>query len=108
MNTPEATPTYDLIVSLDRSDASVAVVLLHPVDGVLAEHTVSTAPEELDRWWMQLKRDHPLARLIVAFEQPAPNLLAFSLPAVRPPFCPQPFGYLGVPAVPCRLPRAHR
>ncbi|MBK8474989.1 MAG: hypothetical protein IPL39_01420 [Opitutaceae bacterium] len=29
MNTPEATPTYDLIVSLDRSDASVAVVLLH-------------------------------------------------------------------------------
>jgi transposase len=80
MNTPEATPTYDLIVSLDRSDASVAVVLLHPVDGVLAEHTVSTAPEELDRWWMQLKRDHPLARLIVAFEQPAPNLLAFFAP----------------------------
>lgn len=80
MSTSVAIPTHDLIVSLDRSDACVAVVLLHPVDGVLAEQTVSTAPEELDRWWTQLQRDHPQARLLVAFEQPAPNLLAFFAP----------------------------
>ena len=80
MPASEATPTHDLIVSLDRSDASVAVVLLHPDRGVLAEQTVSTAPDELDRWWRQLKADYPQTRLIVAFEQPAPNLLAFFAP----------------------------
>ncbi len=76
----EATPTYDLIVSIDRSDKSLAVVLLHPTSGVLGEQTVSTAVEDLDRWWRQLQADHPHAKLVVAFEQPAPNLVAFFAP----------------------------
>ncbi|MBK8479445.1 MAG: hypothetical protein IPL39_25120 [Opitutaceae bacterium] len=75
----------------------MAVVLCTRLSTVSSPSTlVSTAPEELaDRWWMQLKRDHPLARLIVAFEQPAPNLLAFFALAVRPPFLPSTLRLLG-------------
>jgi Transposase/Transposase IS116/IS110/IS902 family len=73
----------ELIVSLDRSDASLAVALLSVATGRLEHTTVSTKPEELDAWWRGLQAAHPGARLLVAFEQPAPNLLAFF--AARPP-----------------------
>lgn len=73
----------ELIVSLDRSDASLAVALLHVGTGQLEQTTVSTQPEALDTWWRQLQAAHPQTRLLVVFEQPAPNLLAFF--AARPP-----------------------
>lgn len=73
----------ELIVSLDRSDASLAVALLSIATGQVEHVTVSTKPEELDAWWRDLQSAHPDARLLVAFEQPAPNLLAFF--AARPP-----------------------
>jgi transposase len=76
----DAIASCDLIVSLDRSDTSVAVVLLRSDASIVAEQTVSTAPEALDQWWRQLQAEYPQARLIVAFEQPAPNLLAFFVP----------------------------
>jgi hypothetical protein len=44
------------------------------------ETTLDLAPEAMDQWWRSLKRAHPQARIAVAFEQPAPNLLAFFAP----------------------------
>ena len=46
----------------------------------LAETVLDLAPEALDAWWRTLCAAHPRARIAVAFEQPAPNLLAFFAP----------------------------
>lgn len=81
MNSPESIPSYDLLVSLDRSDRSAALCLLDlPSGSVCAEQELDLAPEALDRWWRDLLAAHPEARIAVAFEQPAPNLLAFFAP----------------------------
>jgi len=78
MNPSEAIPPFDLIVSLDRSDKSAAVAVLDLSDPLqLQESEVSTDPAELDAWWQSIRRAHPQARIAVAFEQPAPNLVAF-------------------------------
>jgi transposase len=68
---------FDIVVALDRSDATAAVVVFKLASGTLAECEISTAPEALERWWQELRTAHPHARFAVAFEQPAPNLLAF-------------------------------
>jgi transposase len=84
MNSPESIPSYDLLVSLDRSDRSAALCLLDlPSGSVCSGQELDLAPEALDRWWRDLLAAHPGARIAVAFEQPAPNLLAFF--AVRRP-----------------------
>jgi transposase len=80
MNPQNAIPRPELIVSLDRSDTSVAVALLEAATNTWTELTVSTAPEALAEWWRQLTLTHPDHDLLVAFEQPAPNLLAFFAP----------------------------
>jgi transposase len=67
----------ELIVSLDRSDKTAAVALLHVQTGTVDQYPISLQPEDLDSWWSKLQAKHPGARLLVAFEQPAPNLLAF-------------------------------
>lgn len=67
----------ELIVSLDRSDKTAALALLNVQTGTVEESVISLQPEDLDAWWTQLQAEHPGTRLIVAFEQPAPNLLAF-------------------------------
>lgn len=81
MTVSESIPRYDLLVSLDRSDRTAALVLFDCTAGVfLTEATVDLAPEALDAWWRTLLAAHPQARIAVAFEQPAPNLLAFFAP----------------------------
>jgi len=81
MSAPESIPSYDLLVSLDRSDRTAALALLDLPTGVLlTEATLDLAPEALDAWWRSLRAAHPKARIAVAFEQPAPNLLAFFAP----------------------------
>ena len=78
MKADESIPSFDLIVSLDRSDKTLAVAVLDVArDAFLIECDVSTAPEALDAWWQNLQREHAQARIAVAFEQPAPNLIAF-------------------------------
>ena len=67
----------ELIVSLDRSDKTAAVALLNVQTGAVDQYPISLQPEDLDAWWTQLQAEHPRTRLLVAFEQPAPNLLAF-------------------------------
>lgn len=69
--------TQELIISLDRSDATLAVALLTPENGTIRDQVVSTTPEALSAWWDDLVQAHPARRLVVAFEQPAPNLLVF-------------------------------
>lgn len=81
MTPPESIPSYDLLVSLDRSDRSAALCLLDVSTGaILAESVLDLAPEALDAWWHGLRAAYPAARIAVAFEQPAPNLLAFFAP----------------------------
>ena len=78
MKTDVSTPSFDLIVSLDRSDRTVAIAVLDVATGAfIDERDLPSAPEAMDAWWHDLRRDHPGRRLAVAFEQPAPNLLAF-------------------------------
>lgn len=81
MTPSESIPSYDLLVSLDRSDRSAALCLLDlPSGKILAESVLDLAPEALDAWWRGLRAAYPQARIAVAFEQPAPNLLAFFSP----------------------------
>jgi transposase len=81
MTDPESIPRYDLLVSLDRSDRTAALALFDLATGsFLTETELDLAPEALDRWWRSLCAAHPEARIAVAFEQPAPNLLAFFAP----------------------------
>jgi transposase len=75
LQTPEQ--TFDLIVGIDRSDATLAVCTLQPSTGKASEETISSSPEALHEWWTQLRDCFPNARVAVAFEQPAPNLIAF-------------------------------
>ncbi len=81
MTTPESIPSYDLLISLDRSDRTAALALFDLRAGAfLAESLLDLAPEALDAWWRALRAAHPTASIAVAFEQPAPNLLAFFAP----------------------------
>lgn len=78
MKANESTPPFDLVVSLDRSDKTVAVALFDVArEMFLEECDVPSAPAQLDAWWQNLRETHPQARIAVAFEQPAPNLVAF-------------------------------
>jgi transposase len=81
MTSVESIPGYDLLVSLDRSDRTAALVLLDLRTGAcLTESVLDLAPEALDAWWRALRAAYPRATIAVAFEQPAPNLLAFFAP----------------------------
>jgi hypothetical protein len=81
MNVTEAIPSYDLLVSLDRSDKTAALALMDLRRGCfITEESIELAPEAMDLWWRALTAEHPQARIAVAFEQPAPNLLAFFAP----------------------------
>jgi transposase len=81
MTATESIPSYDLLVSLDRSDRTAALVLWDlPAAKLVEEQTLDLAPEALDTWWRHLCTRYPKARIAIAFEQPAPNLLAFFAP----------------------------
>lgn len=66
--------SWELLVSIDRSDRSAAVCYLQN-DGNYEEEVISLEPEAMEAWWERLRATG--LRLAVAFEQPAPNLLAF-------------------------------
>ena len=78
MKTDISIPSFDLIVSLDRSDKTLAIAVLDvATDTFLDERDLASSPEALDAWWHELRGEHAGARIAVAFEQPAPNLIAF-------------------------------
>ncbi len=77
---PMATPTIRLIVSLDRSDRTAAAVYIDRQSNEIREEIISLTPESMTAWWDALLLHHPANTIAVAFELPAPNLLAFFRP----------------------------
>jgi hypothetical protein len=52
MNPTESIPSFDLIVSLDRSDRTASLALLEVASGrFLVEEALDGSPETMDSWW---------------------------------------------------------
>jgi transposase len=73
----DSPPAYDLIVGLDRSDRTADLHLIQTATGQRSSHRIDTSPEALWDWLLQLRQQHPQARLGLCLEQPAGHLLAF-------------------------------
>lgn len=74
MNTPHP---FDLVIGLDRSDRKAD---LHHIDtrtGQRWSRSIDTAPEALWQWLLQLRQQHPEARVALCLEQPAVHLIPF-------------------------------
>jgi transposase len=74
MNTPHP---YDLVIGLDRSDKKADLHLIDTATGQRRSQTIDTAPEALWEWLLQLRQEHPQARVALCLEQPAGHLIAF-------------------------------
>ncbi len=74
MNSPHP---YDLVIGLDRSDATADLHLIDTRTGLRRAETISTAPEALWEWLLQLRQEHPQAGVAICLEQPAVHLVAF-------------------------------
>jgi len=68
---------YDLIIGLDRSDRKADLHLVQTQDGKRTCQTIDTSPEALWEWLLQLRQQHPQARVALCLEQPASHLIAF-------------------------------
>jgi len=74
MNTPHP---YDLIIGLDRSDRKADLHLIDTRTGQHRSATIDIAPEALWEWLLELRQQHPQARVALCLEQPAVHLIAF-------------------------------
>jgi transposase len=74
MNTPHP---YDLVIGLDRSDKKADLHLIDTHTGQRRSQTIDTAPEALWEWLLELRQQHPQARVALCLEQPAVHLVAF-------------------------------
>jgi len=74
MNTPHP---YDLIIGLDRSDRTADLHLIITATGQHSWATIDTAPEALWEWLLELRQQHPQARVALCLEQPAVHLISF-------------------------------
>ncbi|MCP5520190.1 MAG: IS110 family transposase [Verrucomicrobiales bacterium] len=77
MNQSPAQPPFDLVIGLDRSDAKADLCLIDVLSGKRRHQTIATAPEALATWIAKLCQAHPNARIALALEQPAGNLIPF-------------------------------
>jgi hypothetical protein len=78
MNSVELHPGFAVVIGLDRSDRKVD--LCQQLPGSATEPTwatVSTSPEALRDYFVQLRTRFPKGRIGLCLEQPAGNLLAF-------------------------------
>jgi len=68
---------YDLVIGLDRSDkkADLSVIDIHTDQRRTV--VIDTAPEALWQWLLQLRQQHPQARVGLCLEQPAVHLISF-------------------------------
>jgi len=73
----DSSPPYDLIIGLDRSDRKADLHLIEISNGKRRSETVDTSPESLWEWLLQLRQQHPQARVALCLEQPAAHLIAF-------------------------------
>jgi transposase len=70
-------PVLDLVIGLDRSDRKAD---LHLIDTRIAQShqmVLDTSPEALWEWLLQLRQQHPQARVGLCLEQPAGHLISF-------------------------------
>jgi len=74
MNTPHP---HDLVIGLDRSDKKADLHLITTATGQRRSQTIDTAPEALWEWLLELRQQHPQARVGLCLEQPAVHLIAF-------------------------------
>jgi len=74
MNTPHL---FDLVIGLDRSDTKADLHLINTRTGQRRSATIDTAPEALWEWLLELRQQHPQARVALCLEQPAVHLIAF-------------------------------
>jgi transposase len=74
MNSPHP---FDLVIGLDRSDRKADLHLLDTRTGQRRVAIIDTAPEALWEWLLQLRAQHPHARVALCLEQPAVHLLSF-------------------------------
>ena len=68
---------YDLVIGLDRSDQKADLHLITTATGQRRSVVIDTAPEALWEWLLQLRQQHPQARVGLCLEQPAVHLIAF-------------------------------
>jgi len=68
---------YDLVIGLDRSDQQADLRLIDPRTGEHRSAVIDTAPEALWEWLLELRQQHPEARVGLCLEQPAVHLIAF-------------------------------
>ena len=74
MNTPHPS---DLVIGLDRSDKKANLRLIDTRTGDRRAAVIDTAPEALWEWLLELRQQHPQARVALCLEQPAVHLIAF-------------------------------
>jgi len=74
MQTPHP---FDLLIGLDRSDRKADLHLIDTRSGLRHSTVIDTAPEALWEWLLQLRQDHPQAKVGLCLEQPAGHLISF-------------------------------
>jgi transposase len=77
MNSTASAPGFAVVIGLDRSDRKVDLCQFSDSTCEPAWATVSTSPEALRDFFVQLRADFPEGRIGLCLEQPAGNLLAF-------------------------------
>ena len=70
-------PPYDMVIGLDRSDRKADLCLIDTHTGQRRGVTINTAPEALWEWLLELRQQHPGARIGLCLEQPAVHLIPF-------------------------------
>jgi transposase len=68
---------YDLVIGLDRSDQKADLCLIDTPTGQRRSAVIDTAPEALWEWLLELRQQHPGARVGLCLEQPAVHLIPF-------------------------------
>ena len=68
---------FDLIVGLDRADRKADLCLIDTRSLQRTTLSIDTSPEALWEWLLQLRQQHPQARLGLCLEQPAGHLISF-------------------------------
>ena len=68
---------YDLVIGLDRSDKTADLHFIDTRTGRRRSQIIDTAPEALWEWLLELRQQHPQARVGLCLEQPAVHLISF-------------------------------
>jgi len=74
MHTPHP---FDLVIGLDRSDRKADLHLINTRSGERKSVIIDTSPESLREWLLQLRQQHPQAKVGLCLEQPAGHLISF-------------------------------